>query len=67
MADQLLSTREAARFLGVSTSFLEKDRWAGARIPFVRLGSRSVRYRVSDLNAYVEGQIRRSTSEEARQ
>ena len=32
---KLLTTKEAARFLGVSTAFLERDRWAGARIPFV--------------------------------
>ena len=63
MDQHLLTTREAARYLGVSMAFLERDRWAGARIPFVRLGSRSVRYRVGDLDAYVDAQIRRSTSD----
>lgn len=62
--DRLLSTKEAARFLGVSTAFLERDRWAGARIPFVRVGSRAVRYEQSALAEYIAKQRRRSTSEE---
>lgn len=41
----LLTTRQAAAYLGVSLSFLEKDRVQGARIPFVRIGHRKgVRY-----------------------
>ena len=59
----LLTTREAARFLGVSMAFLERDRWAGAKIPFVKVGSRAVRYRLSDLNDYLKAQTRFSTSE----
>jgi hypothetical protein len=61
--DQLVKTVDAARFLGVSKAFLERDRWAGARIPFVKVGSRAVRYRVSDLQAYVSASVRRSTSD----
>lgn len=30
------------------------DRWAGAKVPFIRVGSRAVRYRLSDLMAYIE-------------
>ena len=59
---QLLTTDQAARILGVSTAFLERDRWAGARIPFVRIGARAVRYRLGDLEAYVASRLRRSTS-----
>lgn len=59
----LLSTKEAARLLGVSKAFLDRDRWAGARIPFIRVGARAVRYRREDLDAYIAGQIRRSTSQ----
>jgi len=61
--NELLSTTLAAKYLCVSKAFLERDRWAGARIPFIKIGSRAVRYRVSDLNAYIEQQIRHSTSE----
>ncbi len=41
----LLHTRDAAKFLNVSIAFLERDRWAGARVPFVKVGARAVRYR----------------------
>ena len=60
--DKLLNTKEAARFLGVSAAFLERDRWAGAEIPFVRVGSRSVRYQPSELQAYVRSRVRKSTT-----
>jgi excisionase family DNA binding protein len=63
MYDRLLNTTEAASLLGVSKAFLERDRWAGARIPFIRVGTRAVRYRPADLLAYLERQVRRSTSE----
>lgn len=52
--DKLLTTKEAAPILGVSIAFLERDRWAGAQVPFIRIGARAVRYRLSDLNHYIE-------------
>jgi excisionase family DNA binding protein len=61
MNDRLLTTKEAARFLGVSEAFLERDRWAGAEIPFVWVGSRSVRYQLSELEAFVRSRVRKST------
>ena len=64
MQSQLLNTKSAAEYLGVSMAFLERDRWAGARIPFIRVGSRAVRYRLSDLNAYLDKQVRYSTSDQ---
>ena len=60
----LLTTRDAARYLGVSMAFLERDRWAGARIPFIKVGARAVRYRLEDLETYVQKQIRLSTSDQ---
>lgn len=65
MSEKLLTTVEASKILGVSKAFLERDRWAGARIPFIKVGSRAVRYRLSDLNDYIEKQVRLSTSEVA--
>jgi hypothetical protein len=53
MQTQLLSTPQAAKFLNVSIAFLERDRWAGARIPFIKVGSRAVRYRLDDLESYI--------------
>ena len=54
MSKALLTTTEAAEFLGVSKAFLERDRWAGARVQFIKIGSRAVRYRLSDLEEYIE-------------
>lgn len=59
----LLTTKQAAEYLGVSTAHLERDRWAGAKVPFVRIGSRSIRYRLKDLDAYVASRIYVSTSD----
>ena len=66
MDSKLLTTAEAAKFLGVSPAFLERDRWAGARIPFIKVGAKAVRYRFSDLEAFLEQQVRRSTSDTGR-
>ena len=63
MQNHLLNTEQAATYLGVSKAFLERDRWAGARIPYIKIGARAVRYRQSDLDAYLNAQVRHSTSE----
>lgn len=58
MQHNLLTTKQAAPILGVSVAFLERDRWAGAQVPFIRVGARAVRYRLSDLNAFIESRRR---------
>jgi hypothetical protein len=63
MNSQLLSTPQAAKFLNVSIAFLERDRWAGARIPFVKVGSRAVRYRLDDLEAHIQSNRQQSVLE----
>lgn len=65
MIQQLVTTKVAAAYLGVSASFLEKDRWRGSRIPFVRIGARTIKYRLSDLDAFINNQVMHSTSEYA--
>lgn len=60
---KLFNTTQAAEYIGLSKAFLERDRWAGARIPFIKVGSRAVRYRVSDLENYLTSRLRRSTSD----
>jgi len=57
----LLNTKQAAKYLNVSAAFLERDRWAGAKVPFIKIGTRSVRYRVSDLDQFIETRVRFST------
>jgi len=61
--NRLLTTKEAAPILGVSIAFLERDRWAGATIPYIKVGSRAVRYRFSDLMHFIDSRIRLSTSQ----
>ena len=63
MANNLLTTKEAAKYLGVSKAFLERDRWAGARIPFIKVGTRAVRYRLGDLDAFLVRHVLQSTSD----
>ena len=63
MQTQLLSTPQAAKLLNVSIAFLERDRWAGARVPFVKIGSRAVRYRLDDLEAYINNNRQQSVLE----
>lgn len=54
----LLTPREAAQTLGVSTRTLFT--WtASGQLPAVRLGARSVRYSLADLHAFIEA--RKST------
>lgn len=65
MEHNLLNTKQAAQFLTVSPAFLERDRWAGARIPFIKIGNRSIRYRLQDLEEYINKQVRYSTSEDS--
>ena len=62
MQTQLLNTQQAAEFLCVSIAFLERDRWAGARVPFIKVGSRAVRYKQADLDQYIDS-CRRSAIE----
>ena len=66
MRNKLLTTEQAAKFLGMSKAFLERDRWAsartpgrGPRIPFVRVGKRAVRYERAVLEALVRDRTRR--------
>ena len=52
-----LTTEEAARYLGCSKAFLDKDRGAGlAGIPFAKLGRKLVRYNRAALDAYLSSQ-----------
>ena len=60
--DELLTTKEAAKFLGLKPNTLAKWRVAGAGPMYVALG-RAVRYRVSDLKIFIERNTRHSTSQ----
>ena len=60
---RLFTTHEAADYIGMSAAFLERDRWAGATIPFIRVGKRAVRYERMALDDYLRSRIRHSTSD----
>jgi predicted DNA-binding transcriptional regulator AlpA len=54
-SDRLLHTEEAARYLSVSPAMLERLRWLGDGPPYIHpTGGRIVRYRLSDLQQWLE-------------
>lgn len=59
---QLLTTQELATLLGCSPRTLEGLRVRGSGIPYVKV-SRLVRYRATDVQRYLDGQRRESTSD----
>lgn len=64
-AKAMLTEKEAAEFLAVSDRVLQTWRVAGKGPEYRKLG-RCVRYRMADLEAFVEAGRRRHTSESAR-
>ena len=58
----LLSAREAAALLHLSERTLERFRVSGTGPKFVRLG-RSIRYRLTDIEAFITTGVVGSTSE----
>ena len=61
----LLSQREAAALLSLSERTLERFRVSGTGPKFVRLG-RSIRYRPTDIEAYIAAGVVASTAEQGR-
>jgi len=61
----VLRTPEAAKYIGVSSSWLNKKRVEGGpdAIPFIKLGGRNRGYLVADLDAWLEARRRLSTSD----
>jgi excisionase family DNA binding protein len=51
--NQLLSYKQAARYLSVSESYLRRLKNKG-RVPYVMVGDRGIRFRVSSLNRWIE-------------
>lgn len=60
--DPLMTDVQVEALLGVSRGWAAKDRVGKARIPFVKIG-RSVRYRRADVFAFIERNVRKSTSD----
>ena len=62
---RVLRTLEAAEYVGLAASTLEKMRVTGGGPPFLRLGGRAIGYDVHDLDAWLDKQ--RSETTEAKQ
>ena len=67
--DKLLSTKEASEYLGVADKSLANSRYTdtGMQIPYVKLGSKTVRYRQSDLDTYIRHHTFKHTGETAKE
>jgi len=54
MDNKLLNNSEAAEFLGMSPDTLPRWRWSGIGPAYLKVG-RSIRYRQTDLETFLEG------------
>lgn len=62
LASKILNEHEAAAYLGWKVATLRKKRWQGFPPRFLKLGARSVRYRESDLQEFLDSCVRTSTT-----
>jgi excisionase family DNA binding protein len=65
MQQGYLRTGEAAKYLGVGQSTLERKRIDGTGPKFRQLGAKIITYAVADLDAWASEQVLSSTSERA--
>ena len=62
MDRRILRTVEAAEYIGLTASSLEKMRGRGCGPRFVKLGSRAVGYRLDDIDRWIDAQRRKTTT-----
>lgn len=62
---RLMSQRDLAAYIGKSTAWCERARWAGEGPKFIKLG-RHVRYRAEDVLAWIDENVVSSTAERGR-
>lgn len=60
----LITEKAAAAFLGVTVRFMQARRQHGGGPRFIRISSRCIRYRRSDLQNFANEHLRASTSDE---
>lgn len=63
--ERLLNSSEAARILGTKPRTLESWRYRGCGPRYVFMSGRAVRYRIQDLEEWVEERLRTSTMDAA--
>jgi len=61
--ESLLTTEQAAKFMGLAVTTLEKYRVFGSGPVFLKIGKRAVRYRADDLTQWAESNAAKSTSD----
>ena len=61
MPKRIFRTPEAAEYVGLSASTLEKKRLDGTGPEFIHLGGRAVGYDVAALDAWVEEQRKKAS------
>ena len=63
MSKRLVRQKEAAEYLGLSEATLERDRWRGGNIPYIRVGPRAIRYDLEQLDEYIDRNTVKNSSE----
>ena len=53
MSRKFVCQKEAAAYLTLSEATLERDRWRGGDIPYIRVGLRAIRYDLEQLDQYI--------------
>ena len=66
MQQRILRTAEAAVYVGLSASSLEKKRLKGDGPQFMRLGGRAVGYDIRDLDEWLDDQRKRAIHDNSR-
>jgi hypothetical protein len=61
-SSELITPAQAADLLRVRAKVLERWRGTGEGPAFVRLSSKTIRYRREDIDAFVAGRVRASTA-----
>jgi predicted site-specific integrase-resolvase len=63
MDDRLLSTSEAAQFLGLDPGTLKRWRSKNSKLPFVKVSANRARYSLDALRKFVSDRTQRSTAD----
>ena len=63
MTKKLIGQKEAANYLNLSEATLERDRWRGGDIPYIRVGPRAIRYDLEQLDEYIDHNTVKNSSE----
>ncbi|MFT6558341.1 helix-turn-helix transcriptional regulator [Sneathiella sp.] len=61
--DRLMTEKEAAAFMGYTMRALQNWRLRGGGPNYVKVSSRSIRYRFRDINDWIEARIINNTSQ----